>query len=296
MLRSGDVLAGAGRRAGHRRSRSGSGRPADDGGGWGRADLPDQAGRRARPSGHAARLRRRRLQPRAPPASPAAQSRRLPQRAHGVPLVPHRDRRAGQPVQPAEHRPAAAHSEPVLPDADRGPDGAVRLHRPVPARDVPPGADRHPPRGRQGDRRRQGGRRPLAEPLPRAQAVPERDGRYAAQRPALRRRTGHRQDVPREGHGPRGRRSVPVRQRHVVPVHVLRRDGEEDPLLLQGPAQGRPRGGRRDRLHRGDRRDRDGPRRPQRHRDARRGTDDHAHELRRSGPVPRPAWWSARRR
>ena len=53
---------------------------------------------------------------------------------------------------------------------------------------------------------------------------------------------------------------VPLRVRHLVPVDVLRRDRAQDPLVLQAAAQGGPRRRRRDRLHRGDRRDRHGPR------------------------------------
>ena len=67
--------------------------------------------------------------------------------------------------------------------------------------------------------------------------------------------------LPGQGDGPRGRGAVPVRVGDVVPVDVLRRHGPQDPLVLQGAAQGRPPRGRRDRLHRGDRRDRHGPRR-----------------------------------
>ena len=55
---------------------------------------------------------------------------------------------------------------------------------------------------------------------------------------------------------------VPVRVVVGVPVDVLRPDQPQDPLLLQGAAQGGPRRGRRHRVHRGDRRHR---RRPLRH-------------------------------
>ncbi len=71
----------------------------------------------------------------------------------------------------------------------------------------------------------------------------------------------HGQDLPRQGHGGRGRGAVLLRVGDRLPVHVLRRHGPQDPLLLQGAPQGGPRRGRRHRLHRGDRRDRDGPRR-----------------------------------
>ena len=46
-----------------------------------------------------------------------------------------------------------------------------------------------------------------------------------------------------------------------VPVDVVRHDGLPDPLVLQGAAQGGAQGRRRDRVHRGDRRDRRVPRR-----------------------------------
>ena len=59
--------------------------------------------------------------------------------------------------------------------------------------------------------------------------------------------------------------AVPVCVRDLVPVDVLRRDGPQDPQLLQGAAQDRPPRGRRDRVHRRDRRDRHAPRRDRRH-------------------------------
>ncbi len=82
---------------------------------------------------------------------------------------------------------------------------------------------------------------------------------------------GHRQDAHGQGDGRRGRSAVPVRLGDVVPVDVLRRYVAQDPLLLQGPAQSCPQGGRRDRVYRGDRRDRGGPRGHERHCDARGG-------------------------
>ena len=51
-------------------------------------------------------------------------------------------------------------------------------------------------------------------------------------------------------------RAVPVRVGDVVPVDVLRRHRPQDPHLLHRAAQGGPGRGRRDRVHRGDRRDR----------------------------------------
>ena len=113
---------------------------------------------------------------------------------------------------PSRHRPAAADAGAVLPGAD---PAARRRPRSVPAArrtssyrpeqiDVRlDDVDR--------DRRRQGGRRPLAQPVPRAQDLRRRDGRHAAARPAVRGRAGHRQDLPGQGDGARGRRAVPVR-------------------------------------------------------------------------------------
>ena len=143
-----------------------------------------------------------------------------------------------------------------------------RRRRPLAARRLPTRADRRPPRRRHRDRRGQGGRRPLAEPLPRAQGLPRGHGRHAAARPAVRGRPRDRQDLPRQGHGRRGGRPLLLRVGHVVPVDVLRRHGPQDPFLLQGSPQGRPRRGRRDRLHRGDRRHRHGARRGVGHDDA----------------------------
>ena len=71
---------------------------------------------------------------------------------------------------------------------------------------------------------------------------------------------------------------------HRFPVHVLRRHGSKDPCLLPGAAACRPQRGGRDRVHRGDRRDRDHPRRPVRDpRTARAGTGPCPVRLRRPG-------------
>ena len=86
--------------------------------------------------------------------------------------------------------------------------------------------------------------------------VPRRDGRTPAAAcssralPVPARRTW-----PRRWR--RSRRAVPLRVGQRVPVDVLRRDRPQDPVLLQGAAQGGAPGGWRDRLHRGDRRHRD---------------------------------------
>ena len=88
---------------------------------------------------------------------------------------------------------------------------------------------------------------------------------------------GHRQDVSREGDGEAGRRAVPVHLGAGVPVDVVRHDGLPDPFVLQGPPQGGAQGRGRDRLHRGDRRDRERPRRigriARRHRARARGVE-----------------------
>ena len=116
-------------------------------------------------------------------------------------------------------------------------------HGPVAPRALPPERDRRDPRRRQGRRRRGRGGRQDAQPLPRLQDVPgarwaaRRAGRSSSKAPR------HRQDVHGQGHGPRGRRAVPVRLHLGVPVDVLRPDEPQDPLLLQGAAQGRPQEG-----------------------------------------------------
>ena len=54
-------------------------------------------------------------------------------------------------------------------------------------------------------------------------------------------------------------RALPLRVVLGLPVHVLRTDQPQDPVVLQGPAQARPAGGRCHRVHRGDRRHRRRP-------------------------------------
>ncbi len=85
-------------------------------------------------------------------------------------------------------------------------------------------------------------------------------GTPAASRP-FRGSPGNRQDLPGQGHGCRSRGALPLRVLLGLPVDVLRPDQPEDPVLFQGPAGSRPARGRRDRLHRGDRRHRRYPRR-----------------------------------
>ena len=139
-------------------------------------------------------------------------------------------------------------------------------------------------------RHRQGGGRPHPQPLPRPQDLPRHDGRHAPAGDPVRGPARHRQDLHGQGHGPRSRRAVPVRVVVGVPVDVLRPDQPQDPLVLQGAAQGGPRRGRRHRLHRGDRRHRRRPRRHGRrrrargHRRRRQRAADPAAVLRRADP------------
>ncbi len=106
------------------------------------------------------------------------------------------------------------------------------------------------------------------------QTFRDADGWQPAQGDPLRGPAGNGQDVHGEGHGARGRRAVPVRLLHRVPVDVLRPDRSQDPQLLQGAAQGRARRGRRDRVHRGDRRDRGCPQWDARHSPVPSGLDE----------------------
>ena len=177
--------------------------------------------------------------------------------------------------------PLHGHAGAVLPRPDPRHGRHHARRRSLPARRLPARADRRTPRRRHRDRRGQGGRRPVAEPLPRAQDLPRGDGRHPAPRPALRGRARDRQDLPRQGHGGRGGRPLLLRLGDRVPVDVLRSDGPQDPVLLQGAPQGGPRRGRRDRLHRGDRRHRHGPRRRLRDDHARRRPRDRSALLRR---------------
>ena len=135
-------------------------------------------------------------------------------------------------------RPADRHTRALLRGADLRAGGHVVHRRTLAARHLPPRADQHRPRRRGGHRAREGRGAALTEPLPRAPRLRRRDGRKSAPRAALRRGAGHRQDTPRQGDGPRGRRPLPVRVRHVLPVDVLRGHGAQDPLVLQGAAQG----------------------------------------------------------
>ena len=124
------------------------------------------------------------------------------------------------------------------------------------ARAHSPGGDRRlvGRRERGAGRRRRG--RQVAQPVPRLQDVPGAHGRQPAAGDPVRGTSRHRQDLHGQGDGPRSRRAVPVRVVVGVPVDVLRPDQPQDPLVLQGAAQGCPPRGRGHRVHRGDRRHR----------------------------------------
>ncbi len=115
-------------------------------------------------------------------------------------------------------------------------------------------------RGRagRGPRPRHPGRRGRAHArcLPGLCDVPRRARRQPSSRHPVRRSAGDREDLPGQSHGQAGGRPVPVHLGPGVPVDVVRNDRFPDPSVLQDPAQARPQGGRRDRVHRGDRRDR----------------------------------------
>ena len=114
--------------------------------------------------------------------------------------------------------------------------------------------------------------------------------------------SGDRQDLHRQGDGGRGGRAVPVRVLVRLPVHVLRADQPQDPVLLPGAAALRPARGGRHRLHRGDRRHRRHPGRaggrPRARRHRRRGqrTAHTAAVLRRAADRPQGAQRLHRRR
>ena len=83
----------------------------------------------------------------------------------------------------------------------------------------------------------QGRGRPLAEPLPRPPEFTDKMGGRPRRGLLFEGAPGTGKTLPRQGHGRRGRRAVPVRLRDRVPVDVLRRDRPQDPLVLQGAAQ-----------------------------------------------------------
>jgi hypothetical protein len=201
--------------------------------------------------------------PRTGSPAAAALPRPLPGCSRRLPVVPAARRPAVQRLRPAgDARRPDPLPRPARPRAGHRLDGGHPLRRgTLPAPDVPTGTDRRPSLGRQGDRADHRGGGPHPQHLPRVRQVP-RPARWHPRRgSAVRGPTRDRQDLPRQGARPRRGGPVPVRVRDQLPVHVVRRDGAQDPGLLQGAAQGRPQGGRRDRLHRGDRCHRPRPRR-----------------------------------
>ncbi len=231
-----------------------------------RRDLAGACGR-ARGHGRGRRLvehARRQPDPGVDPARPAVAAAPVAPARHGLPLLPDPEPRPHHAGTSAPHG---------LPDAGlvagRADRGAVhRARRPddgdgqVAARALRRERDQYFARRRRRARAGEGRGRQDPQPLPRLPDVPQGHGRQPAQGCAVRGPARHRKDLHGQGDGARGRRSVPVRLVDRVPVAVLRRDRPQDPQLLQGAAQGCGRGGRRDRLHRGDRRHR---RRAQRH-------------------------------
>ena len=169
--------------------------------------------------------------------------------------------RPAEPVRHAAHRPDGADAGDLLRRPHRGARRPVRRLGPVAAPDDPAGADRRPARRRRRHRHRQGRGREVAPALPGAPQLRARDGRPAAARPALRGRSGHRQDVHRQGARGRGRRAVPLRHGDVVPVRAAGCHGAQGAQLLPDAAQGGPQARRRGRLHRRVRRDRPRPHR-----------------------------------
>ncbi len=120
----------------------------------------------------------------------------------------------------------------------------------------PPRRDRRRAGGSRGHRRHQGRSGALHQPVPGPPDLPRHHGRDGAARRPLRRPARHGQDLRGQGHGEGGQRPLPLRLGIGLPVDVLRADQPQDPVLLQAAAQVRPQGGRRHRLHRGDRRHR----------------------------------------
>ncbi len=93
-------------------------------------------------------------------------------------------------------------------------------------------------RARRARRGRRSGQDP--QPLPGPQDLRRAHGRVGPARHPLRGATGDGQDLSGQGHGGRSRRALPVRVVVGVPVHVLRTDEPQDPLVLPGDAQVRP--------------------------------------------------------
>ncbi len=191
-----------------------------------------------------------------PPDHPA--DRAVPARRR-LPLVALRDVPRGPArLRVPEPRPGRVDLRPDGPAVprDRAHRDAPAAQRAFPAPVRPARADRDG--HRRGARPRYAGRRgtALARRVHGVRDVPRGARREPTPRDPLRGSSRHGQDLPREGDGQAGRGPVPVHLRAGVPVDVVRRDGSQDPQLLQGAAEGGGPGGRRDRLHRGARRDR----------------------------------------
>ena len=101
--------------------------------------------------------------------------------------------------------------------------------------------------------------RPVAEPVPGAQGLRRRDGRHAAARSAVRGRARHRQDLHRQGDGARGRGAVPVRVGDAFQSMYYGATARKIRSYFKAVRKAARTGGRRDRVHRGDRRDRRSP-------------------------------------
>ena len=162
---------------------------------------------------------------------------------------------AGWPHLPG-HRPAGRDAGRLLPRPDPLHGVHDGRHRPVAARDLPAGADQRRPGRRRRHRPGQGRGRPVPPPVPGPPELRRADGRPGPPRPPVRGRPGHRQDADRQGDGGRGRRAVPVRLGHVVPLVVPGRDRSARSASTSRRCASWPAGGRRDRLHRRVRRDR----------------------------------------
>ena len=234
-----------------------SARPDDDPGAVAHRSVSGIVGDTILGSADVARTReRRRIVPAPPPGGRGRTRPRLDrhpshQRARRLPHRP--------PAARAGHR--APHPPHRL-HAGGGHAGPPPLRRALTAHAHPARRDPGGPGGPGGHRPHQGRGGALHQPVPRPSDVPRRHGRVRPARRALRGAARDRQDLRRQGHGQGGQRPLPVRVRLGLPVDVLRPDEPQDPLLLQAAPQARPQGGRRHRLHRGDRRHR---RHPARH-------------------------------
>ena len=164
---------------------------------------------------------------------------------------------SGHGIFPTLHLPhglgTASPDRPHRRHAGGGHAGPPARGRAVSAHAHPPGRDPGGPGRPGGHRPDQGRGRAFHQPVPRPSDVPRRHGRLRPARRALRGAARNGQDVRGQGHGQGGQRPLPVRVGVGLPVHVLRADQPQNPFLLQAAPQARPQGGRRHRLHRGDR-------------------------------------------